>query len=116
MTAKQRFMEQAAERQRKHPKTAPKIVSFSLAMVFFGLSLIFIGVAHAPQGGESYTMSWIESIMMIACIITLQGAVVCSALGVTSTRYVLHCISCTTLTLSLLLDIGLAVYYFVWVL
>ena len=83
-------------------------------MVFFGLSIIFIGVAHAPGSG-GVTASWVKTVTMIAAIITLQGSVVCSALGVTSTRYTLHIVSCVSLTLSLIADIALAVYYFVFV-
>ena len=113
MTAKQRFMEQAAVRQKKHPKTVPKVISFSLAMAFLGLSVIFIGIAHSP--GSGYTKDIINTIASILSLLTLQGAVVCSALGVTSTRYTLHCISCASLSVSLILDIGFIVYYSVWV-
>ena len=114
MTAKQRFLAQAVEKEKKHPKTAPKIVSFSLAMVFFGLSIIFIGIAHGSNNG-TVTSSWVKTIMMIAAIITVQGSVVCSALGVTSSKYVLHVISSVSLALSLLIDVSLGIYYFVWV-
>lgn len=65
--------------------------------------------------GSGFTNDIVKTIMSILSIITLQGAVVCSALGVTSTRYTLHCISCASLSVSLVLDIAFIVYYSVWV-
>ena len=113
--AKEIFLQQAEIKREKHPKTAPKIISFGLAMAFFGLSLIFLGIGHAPIYGENITQSWVKTMFMIWAIIALQGSVVCSSLGVSSCRYTLHCISGATLAVSLGIDIALIVYYAVWV-
>ena len=108
------FFKQAEIKKAKHPKTAPKIISFSLAMAFFGLSIIVIGIAHGLDY-SGITVSWMKMMMMILAIITLQGAVVCSSLGVASCRYTIHWISSVSLAVSLAIDIGLIVYYTVWV-
>ena len=108
--AQELFLQQAEAKKAKHPKTAPKIISFGLAMAFFGVSLVFIGIGHAPV-----SKGWVETMFMIWAIIALQGAVVCSSLGVTSCRYLLHCISSVTLALSLAIDVGFIIYYSVWV-
>ena len=112
--AKELFLKQAEIKKAKHPKTAPKVISFSLAMAFFGLSIILIGVAHG-LGETGITVSWMKMMLMILAVIILQGAVVCSSLGVTSCRYTLHWISSVSLAVSLAADIALIVYYTVWV-
>lgn len=113
MTAKERFMQQAEIKRQKHPVASVKLVSFSLAMAFLGLSIILIGVCHAPIEGWAGSVARLA--LAIVTLITLQGAVICSAIGVTSSRYVLHCISGASLAVSLALNISLAIYYMVFV-
>lgn len=112
--AKERFFEEAAKKEEKHPKTAPKIISFSLAMAFLGVTILLLGVAHAPLD-ESYTKSLAKSLLTLFAIISLQGTVVCSSLGVTSSKYTIHCICSASLALSLAMDVALILYYTIWV-
>lgn len=116
--AKEIFLEQAAIKEAKHPKTAPKIICFSLAMAFFGLSIVLLGVAHAPiygAIGSNITNGWVALVLTVLAIFTIQLSVAFSSVGVTSSKYLFHCISSVTLSLSLLMDLGLALYYFIWV-
>ena len=112
MNAKQRYLEQMAERKLKNKFfTTRKLISFSLAMAFLGVSIVLIGIIHGISSTAHYTAGIGTIILAVIGTITLQGAVVCSALGVLSTKYTLHCISCTSLAVSLALDIALIVYY-----
>ena len=116
--AKEIFLEQAAIKEAKHPKTAPKIICFSLAMAFFVLSLFLLGAVHAPiygAVGSNITRSWVRLVLMILALIAIQASVGLSAVGVTSSKYLFHCISSVTLSLSVAMDVGLALYYFIWV-
>ena len=114
MTPKELFLKQVEERKAKHPHTVgPKLIFFVLAMCFFGLSIILIGICHSPI--EGWAGSVARLILTLFMIIILQCSVAFSAIGVTSSRYVLHGISCASLALSLGLDIGLIVYYTVFV-
>lgn len=106
-------MQQAEIKRKKHPMTSVKLISFSLAMSFLGLSIILIGICHAPIEGWAGSVARLG--LAIVGLITLQGAVICSAIGVTSSRYVLHCISGASLAVSLALDVSLAIYYSVFV-
>ena len=107
--AKELFYEQAAKKEEKHPKTAPKIISFSLAMGFLGLTILLLGVGHAPIYGN-ITASIARSILLIFAIVTLQGAVVCSSIGVTSSKYTIYCICSASLAVSLALDVAWVAY------
>lgn len=115
--AKELFYEQAAKKEEKHPKTAPKIISFSLAMVFLGLTIILLGVGHGITyaAGGGITSNWAKTILILFSVVTLQVAVVFSSLGVTSSKYTIHCISSASLAVSLAIDVGLVLYYTIWV-
>lgn len=114
MTPKELFLKQVEERKAKHPHTVgSKLIFFILAMCFFGVTLILIGICHSPIDGWAGSIA--RFVLTLFMIMTLQCSVVFSAIGVTSSKYVLHGISCASLTLSLALDIGLIVYYSVFV-
>lgn len=112
--AKELFLENAERKEQRHPHTANKVIFFILGMAFFGLSVLLLGVAHAPIY-NNLTASWVKSMMILFAVVTLQAAVAFCAVGVTSSRYTLYCISSATLSVSLAMDVALAVYYLVWV-
>lgn len=114
MTAKQAFLEKAAKKQQKNPKTAPKIISFSLAMTFLALSIVFMGIIGGlREGGSNIAKDVMLTICAIFSMLCVQGAVVCSALGVTSSKYAIHCISCASLSVSIAFEILHAIYFIV---
>ena len=56
MNAKQRYLEQMAERKLKHKFfTTRKLISFSLAMAFLGVSIVLIGIVHGISSTANYT-------------------------------------------------------------
>ena len=114
--AKIAFLAQAQIKEAKHPKTAPKLICFSLAAVFFGLSIILLGIANANiYGGVNITQSWGKLVLTVMALLTIQLSIVFSSLGVTSSKYVFYCVSSVILSLSIALDVALALYYFIWV-
>ena len=114
--AKELFYEQAAKKEEKHPKTAPKIISFGLAMGFLGITLILLGAGHGItyiEGGITANVA--KTVLVLFSVVTLQVAVVFSSLGVTSSKYTIHCICGASLAVSLAIDVGLVLYYTIWV-
>jgi hypothetical protein len=111
MNAKQRYLEKVKDKKIRHPIAGQEILWFILAMCFFGVSVILIGVCNMP------VKAWQGSVarlgLSVFTVVVLQCSVIFSAFSVNSTRYALHCIASTTLALSLALDIGLAIYYYI---
>ena len=82
--AKEIFLERAAIKEQRFPRTAHTVIFFILAMAFFGLSILILAVAHAPIY-NNLTAYWVKSLLILFAIITLQASVAFSAVGVTST-------------------------------
>lgn len=111
MNAKQRWYEQTAEKRQKHPIFSKRLISFGLGMAFLGIAIVLIGIIHAMSSSSTWTAGLGGLILSLFMIVSLQGAVVCTAFSINSSDYNIHCISATGLAIALGLDVALAIYY-----
>lgn len=111
-TRKKKYLEKVWEKNMKRPRISVHLPEMILACIFFALSVGLIGGSHGTQI-ITWTDVGAKVLMAMFTILSIQLAVIFSSITVLSRIYAFHCVGCTLLAFSSIIDIGLFIYYIV---